>query len=411
MSLLSRILGGRIRQSGLSAGVLEALRTLPSRAGMRVGWSTALRVSAALACVRVIAQGTAQLPLHLYRRRADGGADHVTDHPVAQILRRPNALQIPLVFRESLAAHATLTGGGYALVTRVGGVPRELLPLEPHRVVVQRAGDWGLRYRVTWPDSRIDDVDPADMLHLVAGPSWDTIRGLDVVEAAREALGLSLAAENHAAGVFGKGGVPPGILTTAGTLTEENRKGLEESWAKAYGGENSGRVPLLTNGLSFTPIGRSAGDVQLTDTRRYQVEDVCRAFGVFPHMIGAGQQAQTYASAEAFFSAHVVHTLQPWIVRIEQTLDQALLSDQDRAEGYYIKHKVAGLLRGNARDRAAYYGAGIKDGWMTRNEVRALEELNPLDGLDEPLQPLNMAPAGEAPPEPDPPSADRAPRE
>lgn len=413
MGMLARLLGrGAVRQSATwSDDIARLLRAgTRTRSGVEVSHLTALQVSAVMACVRVISEGVAQLPFHLFRKTADGrGSERVADHPVALVLDQPNDFMTRFELRELLLLHATLTGRGIAVITRVGGQVRELLPVRPSDVTIEVDAAWNIRYRVTWPKGGVDVFGPAEVIDL-RGPSWDGIVALDMVRHAREAIGLAIAAERTAAGMFGNAGIPSGVLSTDGNLKPEQARDIGKAWRDSYGGENAGGVAVLWAGMKWTPVTMSAADAQLTAQREFQLQEAARVFRVFPHMIGLSDKASTYASAEAFFSAHVVHTLGPWIERLEQRMTKALLTPQERRGGYYIKASVQGLLRGNAKDRAAFYGAGINDGWMTRNEARALEDLNPLDGLDVPLRPLNMTP-GDAPADEPPDAPPDAPQE
>lgn len=399
MSFWSRWLG-RGRKGGFGDEVRDLLmRGVPSRAGVPVTWQTALQVTTVLACVRVIAEGVAQLPLRLMQEAPDGRTRvPAKGHSLYRLLhRQPNEWMTSFEWRELMLVHAALTGNAYSLVMRDGrGGVREMLPLPPASVKVKQETDWSLVYEVTFPGGRIDKVRPSGMFHL-RGPSWDGVQGMDAVRQAREAIGLAAAAESNQATFFGNGGQPSGILSTDRDLAPDKAKEIGDAWKQHYGGQNAGNTAVLWGGMRYQAISLNGASAQEIETRKNQVEEICRAWRVFPHMIGAGQQATTYASAEAFFTAHVVHCLGPWIERLEQTIERDLLSEADRAEGYYPKLFTAGLLRGSTRDRGAFYQQGIVAGWMTRNEARSLEDLNPIDGLDEPLEPLNMAPAGSQP--------------
>jgi HK97 family phage portal protein len=382
----------------------------PSASGVSVNETTAVQVAAVKACVGVISEGLATLPMHLMRPDPTGrGALPATDHPLYRILHRaPNTWQTAFEWRELMAVHALLCGQAFSLITRnARGEVKELLPIPPNVVTVEQATDWTISYTVRWPKGGTDRFGQRDML-VLRGPGWDGVTAWRPVQLLREAIGLAKAAELHGARTFGNGGMPSGVLEFPGAIDANRAKDIGEKWRENYGGDNTGKVAILTNGAKFTALSLNATETQMIETRKWQVEDIARGFRVFPHMIGAGQQATTYASAESFFAAHVAYTLMPWMVRLEQAVERDLFNDADRAAGLQAKLSAQALLRGNARDRAAFYGAAIKDGWMTRNEARGYEDLNPLDGLDEPLQPLNMAPAGDEP-EPAPTDAPREP--
>jgi HK97 family phage portal protein len=401
VSLLSRI-GRRLgltRQSGVSssAELADLLRIgAETRSGVPMSPLTALGVATVLACVRVIAEGLGTLPCALARRTEDG-SEPVTTIPPAWILDTPNDWMTWQEIVETLTMHAALAGNGFAWVQRGAlGQPLAILPLMPGWVMWKQEADWSIRYRVTWPDGRQQEVPFADMLHL-RGPSWDAVGGLQVVQMAREAIGLAAAMEWVQAQHFGKGGQPSGYLTTERpSVTEEQATEWKRRWRAMYGGQEAGGVAVLANGAKFVPLTFDFVSAQTLEARRMQVEEICRAFRVFPQMIGANDKASTYASAEAFFTAHAVHTLGPWARRWEQTLGRDLLSERQRATMFYTMD-MRGLMRADAKSRSEFYakalGSGGSPAWMTPNEVRAAEGLNRQPGLDEVPRPVATLPA------------------
>lgn len=357
-----------------------------SKAGVPINWKTALECVTVLACVRVIVEGIAQVPWKLYRERPNGGRDAASDHELYDLLhRKPNRWQTSFEFREQIALHLALARNAYVFVNRVRGRVVELLPLEPRDVRPQQDGKTReITYEVTLKDGTRQTIPAAQIWHL-RGMSWDGIEGLDGVRLAREAIGLAVATENHSSATFANGARLSGILSTDSVLKDDQVKALRASWQETYAGlANSGKTAILYGGLKFSPIAMQSNDAQMIETRRFQVEQICSAFRVLPIMVGYTDKTSTYASAEQMFLAHVVHTLGPWYERIEQSADVNLLTDQERRDGYYSKFIVAGLLRGAHKDRAEYYakalGAGGAPAWMAQDEVRALEELNPMGG-------------------------------
>lgn len=371
-----------------------------SKSGQGVNWQTALQVSTVLACARAIAGDLASVPWKVKRRRADGGADDATDHPVYPLLQAsPNPFQTAYEMREQLAIHTVLTGNAFALLNVVRrGVIREILPLEPGWVTLKTGTDpWAPIYKVRYPGSNVEEEIPAANIWHWRGAAWSSWVGLDVVRLAREAIGLAMATEEHGARLFGNGGRPSGLLSTEQTLAPDKLDELRKGWQAAYGAENSGKTAVLSGGLKWQPVSMDSDKAQYLETRRLQIEEVCRTMGVFPARVGVSDKATTYASAEQFFLAHAVFTLAPWAQRFDQSANMHLLRDTSGAT--FTKHNLNGLMRGAAADRAAFYKSGIIDGWLTRNDVRAYEDLNPLDGLDVPLIPLNMG-DGTKPPAP-----------
>lgn len=373
-----------------------------SKTGQVVNLDNALKVATAFACLRVLSQGVAQVPWKLFREVEVGGLTKIQparDHPLYDLTATaPNEWTTSFEFRESLVLHAALQAA-YVFVSRgVGDRILELVLLDPSRITVVQESDWRLRYFLNARDGSKQEF-PARSIWHVRGPSWNGYQGMDILRQAREALGLSLATEESHAKLHEKGVQTSGIYSVDGTLTPEQYKQLR-GWIEKEnaGAENAGRIMLLDRSAKFLQTALSGIDAQHLETRRFQIEEVCRFFGVMPIMVGYSDKATTYASSEQMFLAHVVHTLSPWYARIEQSADLHLLSPADRARGLYFKFMAAGLLRGAAKDRAEYFskalGSGGSPAWMTQDEVRGLEELNPMGGSASALPiATNIAPA------------------
>jgi HK97 family phage portal protein len=377
--------GGSERKAVTREDILGALAGTggSSKSGAKVSWQTALQISTALACARVIAEGLAQVPFKLFQD-IDGRKRVATDHPAYQLLAvKPNDWQTSFELREQISLHLVFCGAAYLFKNIVRGKVVELLPYEPQNVTVNRSG-WDLTYQVKTDDGRLIPI-PAEQMWHIRGPSWNGWMGLEAVKLAREALGLAMATEEHVGRMFSNGARVGGVLSTEGTLKEDQVKALRESWERTQGGNaNAFKTAILWGGLKWSPMAMQNDQAQLVELRRMQVEEICRALRVMPIMVGFTDKTATYASAEQMFLAHVVHTLGPWYGRIEQSADINLLTDADRAEGYYTKFMPQGLLRGAHKDRAEYYakalGSGGSPAWMTQDEVRGLEELNPMGG-------------------------------
>lgn len=385
---------------------LELLEQSASRAGVRITWETALQASTAMACSRVIAEGLAQVPLKLYRALPGGGSEPAREHPLYNLIATaPNGHTTSYEWRETYGLHLALLNRSYAYINRVG-VGRaqsiELLPLVPDNVRTELARGGGLRYFVRFKDSdEFAEVDQANILHF-KGPSWNALEGLDGVRLAREAIGLALATEEHGARLFKNGAMPGGLLTTDAMLSKEQSDQLKASWQEAQGGlANAYKTAVLWGGIKHQPRAMQNDQAQWVEVRRFQVGEVCRFFRVLPIMVGEADKTATYASSEQMFLAHVVHTMGPWYVRIEQRLDLQLLTEQERRDGYFFRHNLAGLMRGSHEARANYYskalGAGGSPAWMTQDEVRALDELNPMGGSAAQLPIATNVPAAATP--------------
>ncbi|MEG3640670.1 phage portal protein [Magnetococcus sp. PR-3] len=358
-----------------------------SATGITVNRETAMRVSAVYACVRAIAEPVSFLPVHVYREKKGGGKEKITDHPVAHFLGvEPNEYMMPSTYREAVTGCAVLQGNGYSLIDRNGaGKAIELRPLSPEQVMVERFNGV-LRYRV---DGTV--IPKSDMLHIPAF-GFDGLQGYSPLTVARESIGLAVATERYGSKLFKNGARPGGVLTTANRLGPEGRKRLKTSWENAHGGAgNAHGVAVLEDGMTWQSVGMTAEDSQFLETRKFQINDIARIFRVPPHMIGDLERA-TFSNIEHQGYEFVRYTLLPWITRWEQEVRRKLLGVDT---GLYLKFNPEGLLRGDVKNRYAAYGRGIQDGWLTRNEARAWEDLDPLEGLDEPLQPLNMKKAGD----------------
>jgi HK97 family phage portal protein len=392
MGIWSRLLG--LEQRNVTrVGPLELFRDIlmggrASKSGVSVTSDTAMQVTTVLSAARVLAEDVSGLPLKLYEQQ---GAKRVllSDDPIQAVLDRPNDWQTGMELREQLMLHAVLCGNGVAWKNVVRGEVRELLPLLPSWYTIEQRKDWSLVYKVRLPDGPAFDLPAKSVLHL-RGPSWGGGVGLDIIRLAREAIGLALATESAHAAMHANGLQTPGLYSVDGTLNSEQYQQLRAHIeANQSGQDNAFRLFLLDRSAKYTPIGMTGVDAQHLETRRYQVEEVCRALRVFPQMVGYSDKASTFASAEQFFLAHVKYSLLPWVRRWEGVGQRDLIGRS--RPGVYLKHNVAALERADIKTRYTAYGQGIKDGWLLRNEARGWEDLDDIEGLSEPLQPLNMA--------------------
>lgn len=364
-----------------------------SKAGARVSVETALQVSTVLACARAIAEGCAQVPIRFYRGDA-GRRVPLSGHPLEDVLGyRPNFWQTSFEFRETLLLHAVLCGNAYVYINRVNGRIAELLPIEPGRVWVERQRDMTLRYRVTFENGDVAALTSRDVWHL-RGPSWNAWMGLEAIKYAREAIGLSIVTEEAHSRLHSQGVRPSGLYTVEGTLQPQQYQQLAKWLEQQYAGADNGSKPMiLDRGAKWTPLAMSGVDAQHLETRKHQVEEICRAFRVIPLMVGYADKTATYASAEQMFISHVVHTITPWATRFEQSAEAALL---EPGEDVDIRLDLKGLMRGAAKDRAEYFakalGSGGSPAWMTQNEVRGEDGLDWVEGGDSLPQPTNVAP-------------------
>lgn len=365
-----------------------------TKSGATVTVETAMQVSAVLACMRVLAEGVSQVPFRVMQESADGRTRlPAKKHALWDILhRKPNRWQTSFALRETMVYHAGLTGDAVAFKSRVGRDQRiaELVIIPPNRrrIDISDAGD--LRYVVTDRAGRETRILTADDVWHLRGPSWDGLVGMNVLRLAREAIGLAMAAEETQANLHAKGVRPSGVYSIEGTLSATQYEALKAWIVKEFGGGNSSAPMILDRNAKWQPMSMTGVDAQHLETRLHQVKEIARMLRVMPIMIGEGDKSATYASAEQMFIAHLVHTLMPWYERLEQSADCQLLSDEDRAAGYYTLLDGSSMLRGALKDTAEYLSKLIQVGALTRNEARATLDQNPLAGLDEPLTPANM---------------------
>lgn len=406
MSLLSAIFGlgrtagGEEKVADASALTWTALLGAgTSKTGLSVSEITALRVSTVYACCRVLCEDIGKLPLKLMQEKRDGTRAVARQHPLHRILsRRPNEWQTSMEWRMTMLLHALLGQGGYSYISRnPAGEVIELIPMLPGTVAVKQSTDWSISYE--WSNGRGELLKiRREDVHALHGLSWDGVRALPVVTQGREAIGLAMASEQTQSRLHGQGARPGGIVSTPNKLSKPEVDNIKQSFAEGYTGvDNAFKTLLLDNGLKFDAWTMNGVDGQHLQTRKHQVEEICRFFRVFPSMIGYSDKATTYGSAEAFFGAHVLHSLMPWAVLWESAMERDLLSEAEQNNGFSLKFFLDGLLRGSAADRSAFYESAVTRGcWMSRNEARRLEDLNPIPGLDEMLKPMNMQ-SGNAP--------------
>jgi len=357
-----------------------------SKAGPNVNLNTAFRVSAAFACMRHIANGVAQVPFKLMQDYESDGLNRkkvARDHPLYEVFTvRPNAWQTSFEFRETLALHACM-GNAYVYLNRYRGTIAEAFCLNPALVTAKQEDDWSITYKVRGKNGGERPVPASDIWH-VRGPSWDGFLGLDTLTVAREALGLSVALENSHASLHQNGVRPSGVYSVDGVLDGPQHKKLSD-WLKSEAVTNAGGTMVLDRSAKFMNTSMTGVDAQHKETRDLQIEEVCRFFGVLPIVIGyTGDTASTYASAESMFTADRVQTKSPWYVRIQESADVNLLTAEERKTGYYWKFMTNGLMHATSKDRAEYLaralGSGGAPAWMSQDEARAVEDMDPMGG-------------------------------
>lgn len=391
MGFWKRILG--MEAKGDISSSLELFREVygggrQSHAGKLVNLETTLEDDTAYACMRVLSEGCSQVPWHLYQN-VDGRRSVASEHPLDSLLyRSPNAWgQTSFEFRETLMLHLLVAGNAYVFVNRVGRERkvRELIILEPRRVSVKQKADYSLEYTVT-ADNGERRVFGRDAIWHLRGPSWNAWAGLDAVKMARNAIGLSASLEQGQSEFQKNGANITGIVSVKDKLDKDQFE-LLSKWIERHqiGGDRSHMPLIVDREGKYLPTAMTGVDQQLIETRRHQVESICRRFRVMPLMVGHPADMAARAATESIFLVHVTHTLMPWYQRIEQSADINLLSEEERQAGYYTKLNPDALMRGATKDQGEYFakalGSGGGKGWMTQNEVR---ETMDIDRSDDP---------------------------
>lgn len=364
-------------------------------AGVRVTADTALQDAAVYAAVAALSEAVASLPLVLYRRRKDGGSDRATDHPLYQLAHDlPNRNQTSFEFRQFGMVALLLRGNFVARKVSTGGRGLAALePLHPDGLWIDRDRLTGKRvYEYSPPDGTTFTLLADEVVHVMGMPG-DDIRGLNPIEHHRETIGASLGAKEFGARLFANNAKPGGVLEVSGKLDDEQAKKLAERWRFAQ--ERANRVAVLEDGVKFNPITINPQDAQFLETRKYTRSEIAAIFRVPPHKIGDLERA-TFSNIEQQALEFVTDSLMPWLVRWEQALWRDALTESERRAGYFFRFNVAGLLRGDAKARSDYYRAMFGIGALNQNEIRGLEEMNPIPAGDTYYVPLNMVDADKA---------------
>lgn len=350
--------------------------------GISVSPETAMRYTTVLICVRVLAESVASLPCILYRRRKDGGKDRATDHPLYRILHdQANAWNTAFEYTEGTMTNLAMRGNGYSFVDRNSrGQPMALIPLHPDPVTIEQARDWTPIYTATMPDNTRQKLRPEEMHH-IRGPIPKGYVGQSMISLARESVGLGLAAERFGANLYANGVKPSGVLEHPKAIGPAAVKSLRDSFEDHNAGlENSSRPLVLEEGMKWTALSINPDDAQFLETRKFQRSEIAGIFRVPAHLVNDLEKA-TFSNIEHQTLEFVVHSLRPWLKRWEQTINRDLLLPEERDE-YFAEFLIDDLLRGDFRTRMEGYAKAIQHKWMSPNEVRSKENMNPRDGGD-----------------------------
>ena len=400
MGLFSGLFRGRDAPQNRTSGSSYSFLMGGSSAGKNVNERSAMQMTAVYACVRILSEAIAGLPLHMYQYEEDGSKKRAVDHPLYRLLHdEPNPEMTSFVFRETLMTHLLLWGNAYAQIIRNGkGEIIALYPLMPNRMEVDRDKNGKLYYKYTTAAEDAKTMkgstvilDPSDVLH-VPGLGFDGLVGYSPIAMAKNAIGLAIATEEYGSKFFANGAAPSGVLEHPGTIKDPSR--IRDSWNATFGGSgNANKIAVLEEGMKYTAISISPEQAQFLETRKFQIDEIARIFRVPPHMVGDLEKS-SFSNIEQQSLEFVKYTLDPWVVRWEQALCRALFTE-DEKKAYFFRFNVEGLLRGDYQSRMQGYATARQNGWMSANDIRELEDLDRIpaeDGGDLYLVNGNMLP-------------------
>ncbi len=381
MGLFQSLFRSRDKPKNSTAGSSFAFYLGGSTSGKAVTERSAMQMTAVYSCVRILAEAVAGLPLHLYRYKEDGGKEKAIDHSLYSLLHdEPNPEMSSFVFRETLMTHLLLWGNAYAQIIRNGkGEVIALYPLMPNKMKVDRDERGELYYEYSHSTDEANTMKnesvrlkKTDVLH-IPGLGFDGLVGYSPIAMAKNAIGMAIACEEYGAKFFANGAAPSGVLEHPGVIKDPQR--VRETWQGQFGGSsNANKVAVLEEGMKYTPISISPEQAQFLETRKFQINEIARIFRVPPHMVGDLEKS-SFSNIEQQSLEFVKYTLDPWVIRWEQTLSRALFN-ADEKKKYFFKFNVEGLLRGDYASRMSGYATARQNGWMSANDIRELENMD-----------------------------------
>ena len=338
MSIFSGLFKSRDKPQNRTAGSAYSFFMGGTTTGKSVTERSAMQMTAVYACVRILSEAIAGLPLHLYRYTSEGSKEKAIDHPLYLLLHdEPNPEMSAFVFRETLMTHLLLWGNAYAQIIRNGkGEVVALYPLMPNKMDVDRDQNGHLYYSYLHSSEEADTMkgstvilSPQDVLH-IPGLGFDGLVGYSPIAMAKNAIGLAMATEEYGAKFFANGAAPSGVLEHPSTIKDPTR--VREAWQSQFGGSaNSGKIAVLEEGMKYTPISISPEQAQFLETRKFQINEIARIFRVPPHML-ADLEKSSFSNIEQQSLEFVKYTLDPWVVRWEQSLARTLFTDDEKKE-------------------------------------------------------------------------------
>lgn len=378
MGIFSRLFRARDKPQNKTVGSSFSFLMGGSTSGKSVTERSSMQMTAVYACVRILSEAIAGLPLQLFRYKEGGGKERATDKNLYRLLHdEPNPEMTSFVFRETLMTHLLLWGNAYAQIIRNGkGEVIALYPLMPNKMSVDRDEKGQLYYTYSRANEEAATMTgntvilkPSDVLH-IPGLGFDGLVGYSPIAMAKNAIGMAIACEEFGAKFFANGAAPSGVLEHPGTIKDPAK--VRDSWNSTFGGSaNSGKVAVLEEGMKYTPISISPEQAQFLETRKFQINEIARIFRVPPHMVGDLEKS-SFSNIEQQSLEFVKYTLEPWVVRWEQALSRALLSITEKPT-YFFKFNLEGLLRGDYQSRMNGYAIARQNGWMSANDIRELE--------------------------------------
>jgi HK97 family phage portal protein len=360
-----------------------------SSSGKVVTADKAIQLSSVWACIRLLSESISTLPLKVYMREADGSRKLAQDHPAYQVLcRRPNMEMTPSRFMLLVVASICLRGNAFVEKKMIGRKLVALDPLLPQNMVVKRLPTGKLEY--TYTENGAKRVIPVDRMMHIRGFGLDGVCGMMPLSSGRDVFGAAMAVDEAAAKIFENGLQSTGFLSSKTALNKEQRERLRKSLQSFIGSKNAGKLMVLENELSYQNVTMNPEAAQLLESRAFSIEEICRWFRVPPFMVGHVTKQSSWASSvEGMNLIFLTNTLRPLLVNIEQEIARCLL---DGDEDYFAEFSVEGLLRADSVGRSAYYTTALQNGWMSRNDVRRLENLPPIPGGDIYTVQLNLTP-------------------
>ena len=381
MGLFSFLFKARDKPQNRTAGSAYAFYMGGSTSGKQVTERSAMQMTAVYSCVRILSEAVAGLPLHLYRYKEGGGKEKAIDLPLYRLMHdEPNPEMSSFVFRETLMTHLLLWGNAYAQIIRNGkGEVIALYPLMPNKMRVDRDENGNLYYEYVHSSDEADTMKnttvrltPYNVLH-IPGLGFDGLVGYSPIAMAKNAIGMAIACEEYGAKFFANGAAPSGVLEHPGVIKDPQK--VREAWQSQFGGsQNANKIAVLEEGMKYTPISISPEQAQFLETRKFQINEIARIFRVPPHMVGDLEKS-SFSNIEQQSLEFVKYTLDPWVMRWEQSLSRALFTEEEK-KTLFFKFNVEGLLRGDYQSRMNGYATARQNGWMSANDIRELENLD-----------------------------------